>query len=148
MKIRLAQLSHLQELIELYANHLSSKNNTVNVDKIKAYTLLKKMIQDNDYNILIAQEDGVVVSSVTLLIVKNLTHNLRPYAIIENVVTHKNYRKKGYARALITEACNMAEKKECYKITLTTGAKEPEILSFYEKCGFNRNDKTAFVKWL
>lgn len=148
MKIRLAQLSHLQELIELYANHLSSKNNTVNVDKIKAYSLLKKMIQDSDYKILIVQEAGVVVSSATLLIVKNLTHNLRPYAIIENVVTHQDYRKKGYARAIITEACNIAEKKDCYKITLTTGSKDPEVLSFYEKCGFNKNDKTAFVKWL
>jgi len=148
MKLRSAQLSHLQELIELYANHLNRENNTVNVDKIKAYSLLKEMIEDKDYDILIALEDGLVVSSVTLLIVKNLTHNLRPYAIIENVVTHEKYRKKGYARALIQEACNTAEKKNCYKITLTTGLKDPEVLKFYENCGFNRNDKTAFVKWL
>ena len=148
MKIRSAQLSHLQELIELYANHLNSKNNTVNVDKIKAYTLLKTMIQNKDYNILIAQEEGMAVSSVTLLIVKNLTHSLKPYAIIENVVTHQNYRKQGYAKALIKEACALAEKKDCYKIMLTTSSKDPEVLNFYENCGFNRNDKTAFVKWL
>ncbi len=148
MRIKSAQLNNLEELINLYANHLDRDNNSTDVDKIKAYTLLKSMIEDKGYKILVAQEEGQIVSSVTILIVKNLTHNLRPYAIIENVVTHEKHRKQGYGRALIQEACSVAEENNCYKITLTTGRKDPEILKFYENCGFNKNDKTAFIKWL
>lgn len=148
MTIKTAQLNSLEELINLYANHLSRENNSESVDKIQAYKILKSMIEDKEYKILVAREEYQIVSSVTLLIVKNLTHNLRPYAIIENVVTHEKFRKKGYARALIKEACEMAAKNNCYKITLTTGSKDPDVLQFYENCGFNRNDKTAFIKWL
>lgn len=35
-----------------------------------------------------------------------------------------------------------------YKIMLLTGAKNESTLKFYEKCGFNSRDKTAFIKWI
>ena len=31
---------------------------------------------------------------------------------------------------------------------LLTGSKEEATLRFYEKAGYNRKDKTAFVQWL
>lgn len=67
--------------------------------------------------------------------------------MIENVVTHRDYRRRGYARALMQRAVNIAESRSCYKIMLLTGAKDEGTLQFYEKCGFNKKDKTAFIKW-
>lgn len=28
------------------------------------------------------------------------------------------------------------------------GSKSPETLHFYEKAGYNSNDKTAFIQWI
>ncbi len=46
------------------------------------------------------------------------------------------------------KACDIAAGKGCYKIMLLTGARDEKTLRFYEKCGFNRKDKTGFIKWI
>ncbi len=84
----------------------------------------------------------------TCIIIRNLTHNLRPYALIENVVTHASYRGRGFASALMARAVQIAGQSGCYKVMLMTGSKKDETLRFYENCGFNRNEKTAFIKRL
>ena len=85
---------------------------------------------------------------MTLIIIENLTHNLRPYAVIENVVTHADYRGKYYATELMNKASGIAKEMGCYKIMLLTGSKKDSTLRFYENCGFDKNEKTAFIKQL
>ena len=82
------------------------------------------------------------------MIVPNLTRGIRPYAIVENVVTHGDYRKCGFAHACLDYAKEIAVRNNCYRIMLCTGSKNPEILHFYENAGYNRTDKTAFNQWL
>ena len=91
---------------------------------------------------------GKPVSSVTLVVIPNLTRGARPYALIENVVTHMDYRNKGYAGLLMQEASKFVAESGCYKIMLLTGSKKESTMRFYENCGFNCNDKTGFIKWL
>ena len=92
--------------------------------------------------------DGKIVSSCVCVIIPNLTKNVRPYAFIENVVTHKDYRGKGYATACLSYARQIAEDNDCYKMMLLTGSKEEKTLKFYENAGYNSSDKTAFIQWL
>jgi GNAT superfamily N-acetyltransferase len=75
--------------------------------------------------------------------VPNLTRGGAPYALIENVVTHADHRKKGYAAAVIGRAVEEAWKAGCYKVMLLTGSKNPATLRFYENCGFVQ-DKTGY----
>lgn len=110
--------------------------------------LWQEILVDPNYHILLAKADGVAVASVTVIVVKNLTRNMRPYAIIENVITDAQHRKKGYAALLMTEATNIAQNANCYKVSLTTGNKDEGTCYFYESCCFNRQDKTAFIRWL
>lgn len=111
-------------------------------------TLWQNIIDDKNYHILVGEIDGKLISSVTLIVIPNLTRGAKSYAIIENVVTHTDYRNKGYARMLMQEASRIAEVSGCYKIMLLTGSKKESTLRFYENCGFNSKDKTAFIKWL
>ena len=100
-----------------------------------------------DYHILIAKVDGVAAASVSVIVTPNLTRGARPYAIIENVITASACRRRGLAAALMAEAVQIAKAANCYKASLTTGNKDDATFRFYEGCGFNREDKTAFIRW-
>ena len=103
---------------------------------------------DKNHHIIVNEVDGKIVSSCVCVIILNLTRGIRPYAFIENVVTHKEYRGRGYASECLDFAKEIAEKENCYKMMLLTGSKERSTLDFYKKAGYNCADKTAFIQWL
>ena len=146
--IREVTLQDVQDLHELYVNHLTNNPPKEQQDLGKWCALLRTFVENPDDYLLVGEVDGKVVSSVRLVIIQNLTQNMRPYAVIENVVTHADFRGRGYAKALMARASVIANENNCYKIMLMTGSKLESTLQFYEKCGFNRQDKTAFIKWL
>ena len=110
--------------------------------------LWNRILKDEEHHIIIAEEDGKIVSSCVCVIIPNLTHNQQPYALIENVITDKDYRKKGLGSACLNYAKEIAVKKNCYKLMLLTGSKKESTLNFYEQAGYNQNDKTAFIQWI
>ena len=106
------------------------------------------IMKDKNHHIIVNEVDNKIVSSCVCVIIPNLTRNIRPYALIENVVTREDYRGKGYATECLNYAKKIAEKENCYKIMLPTGSKEDTTLNFYRKAGYNSTDKTAFIQWL
>lgn len=106
------------------------------------------IVHDQNHHIIVNEIDGEIVSSCVCVIIPNLTRGVRPYAFIENVVTHADFRGNGYATACLAYAREIAERENCYKMMLLTGAKDEGTLRFYERAGFNSTDKTAFVQWL
>ncbi|MBD5473487.1 MAG: GNAT family N-acetyltransferase [Lachnospiraceae bacterium] len=127
--------------MQLHNNPFPEKDNSM-------AELWNRILKDKDHHIIVAQEDGEIVSSCVCVIIPNLTHGQRPYALIENVITHEAYRKKGLATACLNYAREIAEKENCYKMMLLTGSKEESTLKFYEKAGYNRNDKTGYIQWI
>ena len=107
-----------------------------------------QILVDKNHHIIVAEENGVIVSSCVCVIVPNLTKGQRPYALIEHVITDGAHRKKGLATACLNYARGIAEKENCYKMMLMTGSKEHSTLHFYEQAGYNQKDKTAFIQWL
>ena len=97
---------------------------------------------------IVCEIDGKIVASCVCVIIPNLTRNVRPYAFVENVVTHGEYRKKGYATDCLNFAKKIAEENNCYKMMLLTGSKEESTLNFYRNAGYNSSDKTAFIQWI
>ena len=106
------------------------------------------IVMDKNHHIIVNEVNGKIVSSCVCVIIPNLTRNIRPYAFIENVVTHAEHRGKGYATECLNFARQLAVKADCYKMMLLTGSKEEATLNFYNKAGYNSTDKTAFVQWL
>lgn len=110
--------------------------------------LWKRILHDKDHHIIVAEEDGKIVSSCVCVIIPNLTHNQQPYAFVENVITDKEYRKQGLATACLNYAREIAVGENCYKLMLLTGSKQDSTLDFYRKAGYNSEDKTAFIQWI
>ena len=108
----------------------------------------RTIIGDENHHIIVKIVDDKIVSSCVCVIIPNLTRNVRPYAFIENVVTHADHRGKGYATECLNYAKRIAERSNCYKMMLLTGSKEESILKFYKDAGYNSTDKTAFIQWL
>lgn len=143
--IREALLSDLDGLLELYTqlhdNPIPSKDE-------KLSELWSGMISDKNHHIIVAEEDGRIVSSCVCVIIPNLTHAQQPYAVIENVITDEAFRCRGLASACLDYAKSIALSENCYKLMLMTGSKKESTLRFYERAGYNRTDKTAFIQWI
>lgn len=78
--------------------------------------LWKRILNDKDHHIIVAEEDAKIVSSCVCVIIPNLTHNQQPYAFVENVITDKEYRKQGLATACLDYAREIAVRENCYKL--------------------------------
>ena len=108
----------------------------------------ESILNDPNHHIIVADEDGVIVSTCVCLIVPNLTRGQRPFALVENVVTHPDFRGRGLATACLDYARDLAISKNCTRLMLMTGSKEKSTLDTYEKAGYDPNNKKAFVQWL
>jgi len=143
--VREVNENELNKLLELYL-HLHEKSVPEMTEHLRK--VWKTIMQDANHHIIVKVIDGKIVSSCVCVVIPNLTRNIRPYAFIENVVTHGDYRGKGYATECLNYAKGIAEKENCYKMMLLTGSKKEETLKFYGNAGYNSSDKTAFIQWL
>lgn len=143
--VREATKKDLDSILELYVylheERVPEKDNHL----LETWT---KIIEDKNHHIILNVQNEKIVSSCVCVIIFNLTRNIRPYALIENVVTHEDYRNKGLATECLNYARDIAIGNNCYKIMLLTGSKNEKILNFYRNAGYNSADKTAFIQWI
>jgi GNAT superfamily N-acetyltransferase len=139
--IRLARRADLAGMLSLYL-HLNPDDPAP--DPAKAEMAWLALIGSDLTKVIVADAAGMLVSSCTLVIVPNLTRGVRPYALIENVVTHADHRRTGLGRAVLSATLDAAWKAGCYKVMLATGSRREETLRFYEAAGFERGGKTFF----
>lgn len=143
--IREIKKNELEKLLELYL-HLHE-------DAVPQMThglndTWKTIINDKNHHIIVKEVENRIVSSCVCVIIPNLTRNVRPYAFVENVVTHCDYRGRGFATECLNYAKELAKEAGCYKMMLLTGSKNNGTLEFYKRAGYNCDDKTAFIQWL
>ena len=145
MTVRDINDNELIELLALYT-HLHELDLPENNGHLQ--NTWAAICKDENHHIIVCEVDGKLVSSCVCVIIPNLTRNIRPYAFIENVVTHADYRGKGCATACLNHTKDLAIKANCYKMMLLTGSKSESTLHFYQQAGYNCTDKTAFIQWL
>jgi GNAT superfamily N-acetyltransferase len=138
--IRRACKSDLAGLLELYAI-LHDEEMTEASDSLSV--TYEQMLSHPGLNIFIALNGSRPVSTATLIIIPNLTRNGKPYGLIENVVTHADWRGRSYGTNIINHSVERAWQAGCYKVMLLTGRQDPATLRFYQGCGLVQN-KTGF----
>ena len=143
MIIRDIKKSEMSKLLKLYS-HLH-RNDAPLPEKSKLESIWKEITTNPLLYYFVLEYDEELVSSCTLSVIPNLTRGGRPYGLIENVVTHAKYRRRGFGKSILQYALDVAWKNKCYKVMLLTGSKDPVIHHFYEKVGFKKGIKTGFV---
>ena len=143
--IREAKKEDLEELLEIYLN-LHEESIPEQSDRLSG--AWEQILEDQNHHLIVNEINGKIVSSCVCVIIPNLTRNVRPYAFLENIVTHKDYRGQGLASECLEYAKQIAKDCNCYKMMLMTGSRKKETLDFYKRCGYNSTDKTAFIQWL
>tara|TARA_B100001063_G_C16736162_1_gene542133 strand:+ start:1078 stop:1491 length:414 start_codon:yes stop_codon:yes gene_type:complete len=91
----------------------------------------------NNIEIWVLEENGILISSGTIIFEDKFIHNISVCGHIEDIIVKKEWRQKGYSKILINHLVKQCEEKGCYKIILDC---VNELNEYYSKFGFeNKN---------
>lgn len=131
--VRPATELDIPRILELYETLTGERHNLSRQETGPVFVEIASM---PGHELLVAEENGLVVGTMVLLIVPNLSHEARPWAIVENMVVDSNYRLKGIGRLLMDYAINRAREAGCYKLQLLSNVKRKGAHRFYKALGF------------
>jgi GNAT superfamily N-acetyltransferase len=148
--IRDARAGDLPRMLELYLQ--LSESSQIPEDEIRPVsdahlTALQRIDADPNVRVLVAEEDGLIVGTLALYVMPNLSHGGRPFAIVENVVVDASQRGTGLGRRLMAEAERIAAEADCYKVALTSNNKRAPAHAFYETIGYTHSHK-GFTRYV
>lgn len=132
----------LDKLLDLYG-HLHDEEVPARDRLDKAWEIITG--HGRFFTCFAVEADGRFVSSCCVAIIPNLTRGARPFAVIENVITRPESRRKGFGRMVVGKAIEHARGENCYKVMLLSGVAREDAHRFYVKLGFSPDSKKGFV---
>ena len=85
--------------------------------------------------IFLAENDGVIIGTITLFAEQKIARGGRFCGHIEDVAVHADHQGKGIGSMLLTTAIEKARELKCYKVILDCSDAN---MSYYEKFGFTK----------
>ena len=140
--IRELRPDELDAQLELY-KYLHEKDEALPREKAEA--VWNRICASDIVHCIGAEVDGRVVASCMLTITPNLTRGGRAYGLVENVVTHPDFRRRGIGKIMLRRALEIAWDADCYKVMLLTGRKTEQVHKFYQSAGFVWGLKVGYV---
>ncbi len=140
--VRSARRDELGDLLELY-RHLNPDDPELAPEAVADQWA--EMLADETLDIVVVEHEGQLVATCLLSVTRNLTRGARPFALVENVVTHEDFRGEGFGSQCVEAAVDRARERDCYKVMLLTGSDRAWKHEFYESCGFDPEAKTGFT---
>lgn len=134
--IRPATADDLDGLLALYQELADGSPVKMPSHPGQSRLVLKRILDDPARHLHIAVADTQTVGTADLLIVANLTHRARPWAVIENVIVTAPARRHGVGTALLHHLVQIASSAGCYKVQLHSGKQRAQAHDLYKKVGF------------
>ena len=116
-----------------FLESLDNLKHASDLEQTTAKNILNKILNDENHIIHVAEYDGKIVGSTTLLIEQKFIHQGGFVGHIEDVVVKKEFEKLGIGMKLVNSLLQVAEERKCYKTILNC---EDSLKSFYERIGF------------
>jgi GNAT superfamily N-acetyltransferase len=111
----------------------------------RAERIWAEMLARDGLTVFVSEADEKVVSTCMLITAPHLLRSGRLHGFLENVVTHPEYRGRGFGRAVVLAALASAWQQDCFHVFLQSGRADPRTHRFYEGCGFTPGLRTAYV---
>jgi GNAT superfamily N-acetyltransferase len=92
--------------------------------------------RDDRQRLLVLEVDGRTVGTLAVVVVPNVGHQGKPFALVENVVVDEAARGQGHGETLMRAALAFARKAGCYKVSLFSNKRRLDAHRFYSKLGF------------
>jgi len=135
--IREAEEPDLEQIIVLYGQIGMDNGQPLSIDEGKR--IFQRIKSYPDYRLYMAHHNGIVVGAFALLIMDNFAHLAAPSAIIEDVVVHKDWRRRRIGWRMMAFAMDISKSKGCYKMVLSSNQSREGAHLFYESIGFQRH---------
>ncbi len=124
-----------EDLWNGFLTSLDSLKEASSISKEKASEIFEKINSNPDHIIAVAEMDGKIVGSTTLLIESKFIHNGGLVGHIEDVVVDKNYQGQKIGEKIMKFLIEISKNRGCYKTILDC---TDEVKPFYEKLGFKQ----------
>lgn len=118
-----------------FLKSLDSLKQASDIEKSKAKEIFEKINANPDHIIIVAEIDGKIVGSVTLLIESKFIHDGGIVGHIEDVVVNKEYQGQKIGEKIMNYTIKVAKNHGCYKTILNC---TDDVKAFYEKLGFKK----------
>jgi GNAT superfamily N-acetyltransferase len=141
-----ADVPRLLELLQQLAEQSTLPEAEARPATAAHYAVLRQITNDPHARLLVAEQDGRVVGTLTFYVLPNLSHGGMPFAIVENVVVDAELRGSGCGRLLMEHAERLARAAGCYKLSLTSNKRRAPAHAFYEHIGYT-NSHRGFTRY-
>ena len=131
--VRAARSADLDGLLALYAE--LGEGGQPAAERGRAQAVLDAALADPARHLLVAALRDELLGTVDMVIVPNLRHGARPWAVVENVVVTERWRGAGVGRRLMGRAFQLAREADCYKVQLLSRKQRVQAHAFYRGLG-------------
>lgn len=136
LRIREARRGDLPRLVALLSQLHEEAPEDYGAHRDAYEATFAEIAADPRQRLFVGEAGGDIVASGVLIMVPNLTHGGRPYAILENIVVDAAHRSRGYGEALVRRLAEEARAARCYKAALMSNVARKDAHRFYERVGF------------
>jgi GNAT superfamily N-acetyltransferase len=135
-EVRRAEERDLEQLLRLYWELAEGDEARAPADADASRATFTAITSDPSRVLCVATDGDDVVGSAELIVVRNLTHYARPWAVVENVIVFQASRGRGAGAALLEHLVDLARSSGCYKAQLHSGKQRVDAHRLYRKVGF------------
>ncbi len=118
-----------------FLESLDNLKQASNLEHNSAKSIMKRILENENHIVHVAELDGKIVGSTTLLIEQKFIHEGGFVGHIEDVVVKKECEGQGIGMKLVLSLLDVANERKCYKTILNC---EDKLIPFYEKIGFRQ----------
>jgi glucosamine-phosphate N-acetyltransferase len=125
-----------KDLTNGFLTTLDSLRETSSMNNDKVVEIFKKIKSNPEHHIIVAEINGKIIGTTTLLIEPKFIHQGGLVGHIEDVVVDKNFQGKKIGEKIIKYVLEFSKNYGCYKTILDCS---DNVKPFYEKLGFKHN---------